>query len=54
MEDRIYLTIEQSEEVMEALKWSVDEYEKQDDIDREIYKTYRSTYHSIKKQLEAY
>lgn len=48
----ITLTVEQAEEVMEALKWSIDEYEKQDDIDKEIYKTYRSTYYSIKKQIE--
>ena len=48
----ITLTIEQGEEVMEALEWAVDDYAKQDDIDREMYKTYRSTYHSIKQQLK--
>ena len=48
----ITLTIEQAKEVMESLGWSVDEYEKQDDIDKEMYKTYRSTYHSIKQQLK--
>ena len=48
----ITLTIEQGEEVMEALEWAVDDYEKQDDIDKEMYKTYRSTYHSIKQQLK--
>ena len=51
-EKTITLTIEQGEEVMEALEWSVDEYEKQDDIDKEMYKTYRSTYYSIKQQLK--
>ena len=51
-EKTITLTIEQGEEVMEALEWSVDEYEKQDDIDKEMYKTYRDTYHSIKQQLK--
>ena len=49
----IVLTTEQGEEVMEALEWAVDEYEKQDSIEREMYKIYRSTYYSIKKQLEA-
>ncbi len=49
----ITLTVEQAKEVMEALEWSVNEYEKQDDIDKGMYKTYRSTYYSIKKQIEA-
>ncbi len=48
----ITITIEQAKEVMEALEWSIDEYEKQDDIDKEMYKTYRSTYYSIKQQLK--
>ena len=48
----ITITIEQAKEVMEALEWSIDEYEKQDDIDKEMYKTYRDTYHSIKQQLK--
>tara|TARA_R100001082_G_scaffold59451_1_gene32979 strand:+ start:202 stop:381 length:180 start_codon:yes stop_codon:yes gene_type:complete len=47
----ITLTIEQGEEVMEALEWAVDCYEEQDDIDRKMYEIYRSTYHSIKQQL---
>tara|TARA_B100001093_G_C26729479_1_gene971547 strand:- start:482 stop:670 length:189 start_codon:yes stop_codon:yes gene_type:complete len=52
MEKLIYLSLDQAEEVMESFKWAIDEYGNQDDIDREMYKTYRSTYHSIKKQLE--
>tara|TARA_R100000152_G_C6766021_1_gene190911 strand:- start:277 stop:465 length:189 start_codon:yes stop_codon:yes gene_type:complete len=52
MEKLIYLNLDQAEEVLESLEWCIDEYEKQDDIDREMYKTHRSTYHSIKKQLE--
>lgn len=49
----ITLTVKQAKEVMEALEWSVNEYEKQDDIDKEMYKTYRATYYSINKQIEA-
>ena len=52
MKKLIYLSIEEAEEVMDSLEWAVDDYEKQDDIDREMYKTYRSTYHSIKQQLK--
>ena len=48
----ITLTIEQGKEVMEALEWAVDDYEKQDDIDKKMYEIYRSTYHSIKQQLK--
>ena len=48
----ITLTVEQAEEVMEAFEWAVDEYEKQDDIDKATYKTYRSTYYSIQNQLK--
>ena len=52
MEKLIYLSIEEGEEVMEALEWAVDCYEEQDDIDRKMYEIYRSTYHSIKQQLK--
>ncbi len=52
MEKLIYLNLDQAEEVLESLEWCIDEYEMQDDIDREMYKISRSTYHSIKKQLE--
>ena len=48
----ITLTVEQAEEVMEAFEWAIDEYEKKDDIDKATYKTYRSTYYSIKNQLK--
>ena len=48
----ITLTVEQAVEVMEALEWSIDEYDKQDDIDKATYKTYRSTYYSIQNQLK--
>ena len=48
----ITLTIEQAEEVMEAFQWAIDDYEKQDDIDKDMYKIYRSTYYSIQKQLK--
>ena len=48
----ITLTIEQGKEVMEALEWAVDDYEKQDDIDKKMYEIYRSTYYSIKQQLK--
>ena len=48
----IKLTVEQAQEVMDSLEWSINEYEEQDDIDKEIYKTYRSTYYSIEKQIE--
>ena len=48
----ITLTIEQAEEVMEAFEWAIDEYDKQDDIDKATYKTYRSTYYSIQNQLK--
>ena len=47
----ITLTVEQAVEVMEAFEWAIDEYEKQDDIDKATYKTYRSTYYSIQIQL---
>lgn len=52
MKKLIYLSLDQAEEVLESLEWCIDEYEKQDDIDREMYKISRSTYYSIKKQLE--
>ena len=48
----ITLTFEQAVEVMEALEWSIDEYDKQDDIDKATYKTYRSIYYSIQNQLK--
>ena len=48
----ITLTVEQAYEVMEAFEWAIDEYEKQDDIDKATYKTYRSTYYSIQNQLK--
>ena len=48
----ITLTVEQAEEVMEAFEWAIDEYDKQDDIDKATYKTYRSTYYSIQNQLK--
>ena len=35
----INLTVEQAVEVMEAFEWAIDEYEKQDDIDKATYKT---------------
>jgi len=48
----INLTVEQAEEVMEAFQWAIDDYEKQDDIDKDMYKIYRSTYYSIQNQLK--
>ena len=32
----ITLTVEQAYEVMEAFEWAIDEYEKQDDIDKAL------------------